>query len=117
MPNAPSTKARGWQLHFKRMAFEYDTRRHEPPCVIASHVSSLSTVFRANYSMLMLIMVQRQDQNITSQSEIKVQDGMNAVFPRLWRYCIALTGQRDWADDLAQTTCLRAIEQGTKFEA
>ena len=42
---------------------------------------------------------------------------MNAVFPRLWRYCMALTGQRDWADDLAQTTCLRAIEQSTKFEA
>ncbi|MFT5785110.1 MAG: RNA polymerase sigma-70 factor (ECF subfamily) [Ascidiaceihabitans sp.] len=42
---------------------------------------------------------------------------MNAVFPRLWRYCMALTGQRDWADDLAQTTCLRAIEQSAKFEA
>lgn len=42
---------------------------------------------------------------------------MNAVFPRLWRYCMALTGQRDWADDLAQATCLRAIEQADKFEA
>lgn len=30
---------------------------------------------------------------------------------------MALTGQRDWADDLAQTTCLRAIEQSAKFEA
>lgn len=29
---------------------------------------------------------------------------------------MALTGQRDWADDLAQTTCLRAIEQADKFE-
>jgi RNA polymerase sigma-70 factor (ECF subfamily) len=46
-----------------------------------------------------------------------VQNGMNAVFPRLWRYCIALTGQRDWADDLVQTTSLRAIEQSAKFEA
>ena len=46
-----------------------------------------------------------------------MQTGMNAVFPRLWRYCMALTGQRDWADDLAQTTCLRAIEQSAKFEA
>ncbi|MDG1471125.1 MAG: RNA polymerase sigma factor [Ascidiaceihabitans sp.] len=42
---------------------------------------------------------------------------MNAVFPRLWRYCMAVTGQRDWADDLAQATCLRAIEQADKFEA
>lgn len=42
---------------------------------------------------------------------------MNAVFPRLWRYCMSLAGQRDWADDLAQTTCLRAIEQADKFEA
>jgi RNA polymerase sigma-70 factor (ECF subfamily) len=30
---------------------------------------------------------------------------------------MALTRQRDWADDLAQTTCLRAIEQSDKFEA
>lgn len=42
---------------------------------------------------------------------------MNAVFPRLWRYCMSITGQRDWADDLAQATCLRAIEQADKFEA
>ncbi|MEP1519240.1 RNA polymerase sigma factor [Ascidiaceihabitans sp.] len=41
---------------------------------------------------------------------------MNAVFPRLWRYCMSLTGQRDWADDLAQVTCLRAIEQASKFQ-
>lgn len=30
---------------------------------------------------------------------------------------MALIRQRDWADDLAQTTCLRAIEQSDKFEA
>lgn len=30
---------------------------------------------------------------------------------------MALTGQRDWADDLAQATCLRAMEQASKFEA
>jgi RNA polymerase sigma-70 factor (ECF subfamily) len=56
-------------------------------------------------------------ETISRQSQIEVQNGMNAVFPRLWRYCVALTGQRDWADDLAQTTCLRAIEQADKFEA
>ncbi|MEL6565612.1 MAG: RNA polymerase sigma factor [Pseudomonadota bacterium] len=42
---------------------------------------------------------------------------MGAVFPRLWRYSVALTGRRDWADDLAQTTCLRALDKADQFEA
>ncbi|MEO0866603.1 MAG: sigma factor, partial [Pseudomonadota bacterium] len=42
---------------------------------------------------------------------------MPAVFPRLWRYSVALTGRRDWADDLAQTTCLRALDKADQFEA
>ena len=41
---------------------------------------------------------------------------MPAVFPRLWRYAVALTGRRDWADDLAQTTCLRALDKADQFE-
>ncbi|WP_120500327.1 RNA polymerase sigma factor [Roseovarius sp. EL26] len=40
---------------------------------------------------------------------------MPSCFPRLWRFCAALTGQRDLADDLAQMTCLRAIEKAEHF--
>ncbi len=40
---------------------------------------------------------------------------LTAVFPRLWRYCMTLTGQRADADDLAQATCLRALERADQF--
>lgn len=41
---------------------------------------------------------------------------MGDVYPRLWRYAVALTGRRDWGDDLAQTTCLRALDKADQFE-
>lgn len=31
--------------------------------------------------------------------------------PRLWRFAVSLTGRRDWADDLVQNTCVRALER------
>lgn len=37
-------------------------------------------------------------------------------FPRLWRYCIALTGERVAAEDLCQAACLRAIEKSHQFK-
>lgn len=46
-----------------------------------------------------------------------MRDGLPELYPRLWRYAIALTGRRDWAEDLAQTTALRAIEKADLFEA
>ena len=42
---------------------------------------------------------------------------MPAVHQRLWRYAMSLTGRRDWADDLVQTTCLRALDKADQFEA
>ena len=41
---------------------------------------------------------------------------MADVHPRLWRYAVSLTGRRDWADDLVQTTCLRALDKADQFE-
>ncbi|MEL7165025.1 MAG: RNA polymerase sigma factor [Pseudomonadota bacterium] len=38
------------------------------------------------------------------------------MFPRLWRYSVSLTGRRDWGDDLAQTTCVRALDRGDQFQ-
>lgn len=48
-------------------------------------------------------------------TEDPVKDGLDAVYPRLWRYAVALTGRRDWGDDLAQATCLRALEKSDLF--
>ncbi len=36
---------------------------------------------------------------------------IEALFPRLWRYCLVLTGSNDDGADLAQSVCLRALEQ------
>lgn len=44
-----------------------------------------------------------------------VRDGLPACYARLWRFCVALTGQRATGDDLAQATCLRALEKAEQF--
>lgn len=36
---------------------------------------------------------------------------------RLWRYCLALTGERASAEDLCQSACLRALEKSDQFQA
>jgi RNA polymerase sigma-70 factor, ECF subfamily len=46
----------------------------------------------------------------------EVTEGLRSLYPRLWRYCLALTGSRDRADDLAQAACLRAIENADKYQ-
>ncbi|WP_300030325.1 RNA polymerase sigma factor [uncultured Roseobacter sp.] len=45
-----------------------------------------------------------------------VRHAMPGVFPRIWRYSLSLTGNRDSADDLAQAVCLRAMEHADHFE-
>lgn len=48
---------------------------------------------------------------------------MPDLYPRLWRFSLTLTGARDTAEDLAQTTSLRALEKahhytpGTKLDS
>ena len=46
----------------------------------------------------------------------EIRDGIAAVYPRLWRYCLVQTGKRDRADDLAQNTCLRAMEKHESYQ-
>ncbi len=46
----------------------------------------------------------------------EVVAGLKPLYPRLWRYCLVLTGSRDRADDLAQAACLRAIENADKYQ-
>jgi len=45
-----------------------------------------------------------------------MQQGLTQCYPRLWRYALVLTGNRDSAGDLAQATCARALENHDKFE-
>lgn len=45
-----------------------------------------------------------------------VKEGIPSVFPRVWRFAFALAGTRERADDLAQSTCLRAIEKASQFK-
>jgi len=47
----------------------------------------------------------------------EVQAGLPDLMPRLWRYGLALSGNRDDAYDLAQATALRALEKSEQFQS
>ncbi len=49
-------------------------------------------------------------------SEARFRRDLAQLFPRLWRYCVTLTANRADADDLAQATCVRALERWEQFE-
>lgn len=44
-----------------------------------------------------------------------MSDGLQEVYPRLWRFCLVLTKDESLAQDLAQTTCTRALEKADQF--
>lgn len=46
-----------------------------------------------------------------------VAEGLAAELPRLWRYGLVLSGNRDTAEELVQATCVRALERGHQFQA
>ena len=46
-----------------------------------------------------------------------VRDGLPALLPRLWRFAVVLSGDRETANDLVQATCARAIEKEEQFIA
>lgn len=48
---------------------------------------------------------------------INVRDGLDRLLPRLWRFCLVLSGDRNVADDLVQATCLRALEREDQFQS
>lgn len=45
-----------------------------------------------------------------------MQGGLEAVYPRLWRFALSLSGTKANADDLAQKTCARALERADQFD-
>ncbi len=50
-------------------------------------------------------------------SRKEIEQGLKPLYPRLWRYCVVLTGSRDRANDLAQSACVRALEKADQYEA
>src|SRR4051794_37377936 len=45
----------------------------------------------------------------------EIREGLEACLPRLWRYALVLTRNAPDAEDLVQTTCVRAIERTHQF--
>jgi RNA polymerase sigma-70 factor (ECF subfamily) len=54
---------------------------------------------------------------MSAASRAPVQEGLAETLPRLWRYGLVLSGNRDTAEDLVQATCLRALERAHQFAA
>ncbi len=54
---------------------------------------------------------------MTAKSEEEVRDGLSALLPRLWRFALVLCRDNATADDLVQSTCIRALERASQFEA
>jgi len=52
-----------------------------------------------------------------TDAQSEVRNGIQEVFPRLWRYCLVLANTHAQADDLAQSACLRALEKADQFKA
>jgi len=46
-----------------------------------------------------------------------VMEGLAAELPRLWRYGLVLSSNRDTAEELVQATCVRALERSHQFTA
>lgn len=42
--------------------------------------------------------------------------GIERMLPRLWRFCIVLAKDRSAAEELAQATCLRALQRESQFQ-
>ena len=52
---------------------------------------------------------------MSGKSSEAVRDGLPALMPRLWRYGLVLTRNRDEAAELAQATATRALERSAQF--
>jgi RNA polymerase sigma-70 factor (ECF subfamily) len=52
---------------------------------------------------------------MTGKGQEEVRNGLESHLSRLWRYAYVLTRSAQEAEDLAQATCLRAIERADQF--
>lgn len=44
-------------------------------------------------------------------------DHLVPIMPNIWRFALSLSGRPDIADDLTQSTCLRALEKQSQFKS
>jgi RNA polymerase sigma-70 factor, ECF subfamily len=54
--------------------------------------------------------------SVKNNAYAEVRGGLEPLYPRLWRFCLVISGSRQSASDLAQATCLRALEKALLFE-
>ncbi len=51
-----------------------------------------------------------------SKGREQFEAAVRPVLPRLFRFCVALTGRSDQADDLFQNTLIKAYTNASSFE-
>ena len=113
MPNVPLIRALGWRLRSDQRSrrgstvVRKDALSTATKGFIGSALRSMGLWYSGSRFRIGFIPVSPQN---------TVREGMSAVYPRLWRYTVALTGGRNWGDDLAQTACLRALDKADQFE-
>jgi RNA polymerase sigma-70 factor (ECF subfamily) len=54
-------------------------------------------------------------ETMASDAHQAVMEGLAGLLPRLWRYGLVLSGNRDTAEELVQATCVRALERSAQF--
>ena len=53
---------------------------------------------------------------MTAEISSNMHDDLRELMPRLWRYGLVLSGNREDAAELAQSTALRALERALQFK-
>jgi RNA polymerase sigma-70 factor (ECF subfamily) len=54
---------------------------------------------------------------MAAETHDPVTEDIANELPRLWRYGLVLSGNRDTAEELVQATCVRALERSHQFAA
>lgn len=54
---------------------------------------------------------------MTRSGAVEVKRELTALLPRLWRFALYLTRDQHKAEDLVQSSCLRALEKASQYRA
>ncbi len=57
-----------------------------------------------------------KDRIIFDRKEKEIRSGLEALWPRLWRFAYGISRNRHDAEDLAQMTCLKALQNTARFK-
>ncbi len=49
-------------------------------------------------------------------ARIEIEEALDTLLPRLWRFAVSLTRAGDHAEDLVQATCLRMLEKASHYK-